>query len=128
MASIYSVEDLAKRAQAIFDEAHATKEPVYIAQNGNASIILIDADTYLNNMQALGEFERIYRDGVKPIPAKHEPMPDAEAVADDAEQPGKVYAWRCMVCGYVEYIDELPDDFVCPICGATKEQFERIEV
>lgn len=38
------------------------------------------------------------------------------------------YAWRCSLCGYTEYVDELPDDFTCPICGATKEFFERIEV
>jgi len=41
---------------------------------------------------------------------------------------GKKYAWRCKVCGYVEYVDELPDDFECPVCGQTKDMFERIEV
>lgn len=37
-------------------------------------------------------------------------------------------AWRCKMCGYIEYVDELPDDFRCPICGATRDNFERIEV
>ena len=32
-----------------------------------------------------------------------------------------------MLCGYIEWTDELPDDFVCPICGAGKDMFERIE-
>lgn len=36
--------------------------------------------------------------------------------------------WRCKLCGYIEYVDELPDDFVCPICGATREFFERVEI
>lgn len=38
------------------------------------------------------------------------------------------YAWRCTVCGYIEYADELPDDFVCPVCGVGKDMFERIEL
>ena len=123
MGNKYTVKDLQERPQAIFDEAHASKEPVYIAQNGNASIILIDADTYLTKMQALGEFERIYRDEVKPVRAAAEAPSEAPAA-----ETGKKYAWRCMICGYIEYVDELPDDFVCPVCGAGKDQFERIEV
>ncbi len=37
-------------------------------------------------------------------------------------------AWRCTVCGYIEYMGELPDGYMCPLCGAGKEFFERIEV
>lgn len=37
-------------------------------------------------------------------------------------------AWRCTLCGYIEFADELPEDFVCPICGAPRELFERIEI
>ena len=36
--------------------------------------------------------------------------------------------WRCTICGYIEYLDELPDDFECPICGVGKEMFERVEL
>jgi len=50
--------------------------------------------------------------------------------------------WRCLICGYIydpeegdptsgikpgTAFEELPDDWVCPICGATKDQFEKIE-
>jgi rubredoxin len=46
----------------------------------------------------------------------------------------------CSVCGYVydpeegdpEYgiapgtkFEDLPDDWICPVCGATKDQFEK---
>lgn len=34
-------------------------------------------------------------------------------------------AWVCTVCGYVYYGDELPDDYVCPVCGVGKELFEK---
>jgi len=31
----------------------------------------------------------------------------------------------CTLCGYeYECEGELPDDFICPICGAGKESFE----
>lgn len=34
--------------------------------------------------------------------------------------------WRCKVCGY-EYIgEELPDDFICPICKHPASDFEKI--
>jgi len=50
--------------------------------------------------------------------------------------------WRCMVCGYVydpaqgdpangvelgTTFDDLPVDWVCPECGAPKDQFEKID-
>lgn len=50
--------------------------------------------------------------------------------------------WRCLVCGYVydeekgdeesgvepgTKFEELPDDWVCPMCGAPKDQFKKIE-
>ena len=55
---------------------------------------------------------------------------------------GLMAKWQCTVCGYVYNEDEgdpdsdvppgtkweeLPEDWVCPICGADKDQFEKIE-
>lgn len=35
--------------------------------------------------------------------------------------------WRCKICGY-EYVgDELPPDFICPICKHGASDFEKIE-
>lgn len=49
--------------------------------------------------------------------------------------------WRCTVCGYVfdeekgdpaqdippgTRFEDLPEDWVCPICGASKDLFEKI--
>lgn len=34
-------------------------------------------------------------------------------------------AWICTVCGYVYFADELPDDFICPVCGVGKEYFKK---
>ena len=48
------------------------------------------------------------------------------AVSEADAKPA--YAWRCTICGHIEYVEELPDDFICPICGVGKEMFERIEL
>ena len=34
--------------------------------------------------------------------------------------------FRCKICGYIEHADSLPDDFVCPVCGASRALFEAI--
>ncbi|MBN1163953.1 MAG: rubredoxin [Candidatus Krumholzibacteriota bacterium] len=49
--------------------------------------------------------------------------------------------WKCLVCGYIydpvegdpdgdvdpgTPFEDLPDDWVCPDCGAGKEEFEEI--
>ena len=34
----------------------------------------------------------------------------------------KTYTFRCTVCGY-----ELPEDYVCPVCGVGPDMFELVE-
>ncbi|HXX57098.1 MAG TPA: rubredoxin [Thermodesulfovibrionales bacterium] len=49
--------------------------------------------------------------------------------------------WKCIVCGYIydpdtgdpeagiapgTAFENLPDDWTCPVCGATKDMFEKI--
>ena len=48
--------------------------------------------------------------------------------------------WRCVVCGYIydpevgdpdggvapgTPFEKIPEDWVCPVCGAPKDQFEK---
>ena len=40
--------------------------------------------------------------------------------------PAAKTGWRCRVCGYIYEGDELPADFVCPICKHGADDFERI--
>jgi len=50
--------------------------------------------------------------------------------------------WRCTICGYVydpengdpnsgtplgTPFEKLPDTWACPVCGVSKDQFEKIE-
>ena len=56
-----------------------------------------------------------YMDNIKPKP---------EAVGKTEE--GKTI-WRCRICGY-EYVgDELPEDFICPLCKHPASDFEKVE-
>ncbi len=48
--------------------------------------------------------------------------------AESATPGEKRYGWRCTLCGHVVEMDELPDDFRCPICGVDKSFFERVEL
>ena len=34
-------------------------------------------------------------------------------------------AWVCSICGYIHYEDELPEGFECPVCGVTKDFFDK---
>ncbi len=53
-----------------------------------------------------------YQSSIKPQPAK------------DA-QTGKT-VWRCTVCGYVYEGEELPADFICPLCKHPASDFEKV--
>ncbi|MGM9873382.1 MAG: rubredoxin-like domain-containing protein [Bacilli bacterium] len=39
----------------------------------------------------------------------------------------KVRKFQCQVCGYVYEGEELPEDFVCPVCGVSSDMFEEID-
>ena len=66
---------------------------------------------------------------VEQPPSQSNASADGRKASSEGDTPGaSKTAWRCMVCGHIEYVDELPDDFRCPICGVGKEMFERIEV
>ena len=63
-----------------------------------------------------------------PKASSYDPDEAAAKPAADAPAAGGRVAWRCTVCGHIEYVDELPDDFTCPLCGVGKDMFERIIV
>lgn len=54
-----------------------------------------------------------YQNRVKPKP---------QAVKEER----KIVGWRCKICKYVYEGSELPADFVCPLCGHDRDDFEPI--
>ena len=55
-----------------------------------------------------------YQNNIKPKPQAVGATPKGETV------------WRCLICGYEWVGEELPDDFICPICKHPKADFEKI--
>lgn len=52
---------------------------------------------------------------------------NAPSFQEPVKKTGKV-AWRCPICGYIHEAEELPEDFVCPICSQPSRVFEKIEL
>ncbi len=63
-------------------------------------------------------------------------------VEEKKVEVAKTPKYRCTVCGYIydpelgdpdggikpgTPFEEIPDDWVCPVCGASKSEFERVE-
>ncbi len=53
--------------------------------------------------------------------ANIKPKPEAVGKTPDGQT-----IWRCTICGY-EYVgEELPDDYICPICKHPASDFEKV--
>jgi flavin reductase (DIM6/NTAB) family NADH-FMN oxidoreductase RutF/rubredoxin len=63
-------------------------------------------------------------------------------IEERKETVSKMAKYKCTVCGYIydpelgdpdggikpgTPFEEIPDDWVCPVCGASKNQFEKLE-
>ena len=46
---------------------------------------------------------------------------------DAGAAPAGKTIWRCQICGYEWVGEELPDDFICPICKHPKADFVRVD-
>ncbi len=53
--------------------------------------------------------------------ARVKPKPQASAAAGEKKR------WVCTVCGYIYEGEELPADFICPICKHPASDFKRLE-
>jgi len=57
-----------------------------------------------------------------------------EMILSNIKEVTPMEKWECMVCGYVYDpaenddvpFENLPDDWVCPDCGAGKDMFEKV--
>jgi flavin reductase (DIM6/NTAB) family NADH-FMN oxidoreductase RutF len=50
----------------------------------------------------------------------------AEIKPKPAQNNSGKTVWRCKICGYEYEGENLPDDFVCPICKHGKDDFEKV--
>lgn len=67
-----------------------------------------------------------YHNVIKGKAPKNAPTYRAEENLPDVSGNGK-RRYRCDICGYIVEMDgELPDDYVCPICGADRTHFHEV--
>ena len=72
----------------------------------------------ITDMEVLGDVQsatyEYYLENIKPKPQAVGKAPDGQTI------------WRCTICGY-EYVgEELPEDFICPICKHPASVFEKV--
>ncbi len=53
-------------------------------------------------------------------------LPAEEPKRDNAAVQQTKPIWRCSVCGHEEYLDKLPSDYACPICGVDSKKFRQV--
>ena len=55
-----------------------------------------------------------YQSEIKPKPGKAGTTPEGKTI------------WRCRICGYEYGGEELPEDFICPLCKHPASDFEKV--
>ncbi len=73
----------------------------------------------VTNMETLNNVPSVtydyYQKNIKPKPENKTTAPEGQSV------------WRCTVCGY-EYVgEELPADYICPLCKHPASDFEKVK-
>ena len=109
--------------------ARGTNGIYYITQGTNAYISVTvnkteDSGSHtmfigeITDMEVLSDIPSLtyeyYQNNIKPKPQAVGQTEDGQTI------------WRCRICGY-EYVgEELPDDFICPLCKHPASDFEKV--
>ena len=109
--------------------ARGTNDIYYITEGTNAYISVTVNKTEdlgshtmfigeITDMEVLSDIPSVtyeyYQNHIKPKPEKAGKTEDGQTI------------WRCRICGY-EYVgEELPDDFICPLCKHPASDFEKV--
>lgn len=111
---VLTKELVASMACQVYDTVDAGTHTLFMAN-------IMDSEVICEEEPLTYDYYRTYKKGITP---KNAPTfnPDAKK-----ENEGK---YRCSICGYVYDgevpFEELPDDYVCPICKNPKSVFEKI--
>jgi len=100
---------------------------------------------FVNHMGAFLSHPLKDGDRVSLFPAEYPVFADWEGAIlrkehdDEMIEEGKMKKWKCQICGYIydpskgdpdngvkpgTAFEEIPGDWVCPLCGAGKDMFE----
>ncbi len=84
---------------------------------------VVEADDYNEEKPLTYKY---YHENLKGTSPKNAPTYE-EKVEEVKTTEKKTRKWKCKVCGYVYEGEEMPEDFVCPICGEPASEFYEIE-
>jgi len=116
------------------DAARSTNGVYYLAKYTNAYLSIevnetIDCGTHtlfigrVNEAEILGDGESLtydyYHKNIKP-------QPQPATTNAGADSGATKTAYRCTICGYVYEGEELPEDFICPLCKHGTSDFVKI--
>lgn len=59
-----------------------------------------------------------YQENIKPKPAT---KPETAGKTEERKT-----VWRCRICGYEYTGEEIPEDFICPVCKHPASDFEKV--
>ena len=82
---------------------------------------LVMAENTVKIMSALSE------ESTAQLNALAEELATGNVTEEAAEAEGAKRRFECSVCGYIYEGDELPEDFICPICQLGTEVFDEIK-
>lgn len=74
---------------------------------------ITDMEVLCEDLSATYEY---YMNNIKPKPQETAKKPEGKTI------------WRCTICGYEYEGEELPADFICPICKHPASDFEKVTV
>lgn len=102
---------------------------------------IVDAKTFSDKEPMTYAYYHLIKKGLTPKNAATFQAPEPKKEEIKKEEKVIMAKYRCTICGY-EYdptlgdpdsgikpgtaFEDIPDTWVCPICGATKDQFEKI--
>ena len=140
------------KLEGIYYKTGETQAPVVIKNAGaylEAKVIKeVDVGTHtifigeLFDADVLTEEECMTYDYYHKVKRGTTPKTAPSYVEEKKEAKPKMAKYECTVCGYIydpelgdpdsgikpgTPFEELPDDWVCPVCGAGKDEFEKIE-
>ena len=91
--------------------AYLSAKVVSITDLGTHSLFLADVTDAVKLSDEDSVTYDYYQKNIKPKPAAK----------------SKKTVWRCKICGYEYEGEELPPDFICPLCKHPASDFEKIE-
>lgn len=100
----------------VIDQMETNTHTVFLAE-------ITNADGYTDDNPMTYKY---YHEKLKGTSPKNAPTYQEESKTEDVSEK-KAQRWRCKICGYIYEGEELPSDFICPICGRPASEFERID-